>query len=332
SLNGANPIIAFLSSTIYTKLDELALSLPKSQLLRPTENFKFRLDKLPIQSLFSVFDKLSLFNTQATDNSVRANLPELIRSREKVNDKVDLQLLYDEAKEVVGDQDMMVGAYKRGIKNLMSYNLFFTEEEAWKEERANRAALEPNIGIVSLQTALHRMARSLRSLDEIESVADNTQNATLQNLEDLRDNVGVLVFDIGGLAPIIQKVIVTLVIDQLKTTCQKQYSFFHEHKVEIPIYPSVFFEEAHMYMDEGYIDELIPLIRHLGMNLFFVTNTPSALPDSVFRLVDNVIMTRMVNKKDIDKVIGCGLTDKRTIEGFAKDLPKYSGSRTHEVQ
>ncbi|MFM6205511.1 hypothetical protein, partial [Planktothrix sp.] len=29
------------------------------------------------------------------------------------------------------------------------------------------------------------------------------------------------------------------------------------------------------------------------------------------------------NKKDIDKVIGCGLTDKRTIEGFAKDLPRY---------
>jgi hypothetical protein len=59
------------------------------------------------------------------------------------------------------------------------------------------------------------------------------------------------------------------------------------------------------------------------MNLFFITNTPGALPDSVFRLVDNLIMTKMLNKKDIDQVKNCGLTDQETIEGFARDLPKY---------
>jgi hypothetical protein len=78
-----------------------------------------------------------------------------------------------------------------------------------------------------------------------------------------------------------------------------------------------------MYMDTDYIDELIPLIRHLGMNLFFITNTPGALPDSVFRLVDNLIMSRMINKKDIDKVVDCGLADRKTIEGFARDLKEY---------
>lgn len=59
------------------------------------------------------------------------------------------------------------------------------------------------------------------------------------------------------------------------------------------------------------------------MNVFFITNTPGALPDSVFRLMDNLIMTRMLNKRDIDQVKNCGLTDQETIEGFARDLKEY---------
>ena len=78
-----------------------------------------------------------------------------------------------------------------------------------------------------------------------------------------------------------------------------------------------------MYMDEKDINEVIPLIRHLGMNLFFVTNTPGELPDSVFRLADNLIMTRLVNESDMRKVATCGLADAETIDGFARDLPKH---------
>ncbi|MEA5538803.1 DUF87 domain-containing protein [Limnoraphis robusta Tam1] len=297
--------------------------LPKSHLIRPTENLRFRLDQLPIPSLFSIFDQLSLFNSQPTDNAVKAKLPELIEQRIQVGNKPDLQFLRDQAREICGNQDMMRGAYERGISNLISYNIFCTEAEAREEEKAIKEKREPRTGIVSLRTVLHRMSRSIQTLEDTESSTEKTKRAKSQTLEDLKENIGILVFDMGGLSSIIQKVIVTLVIDQLKEICRKQYLALQEDRIEIPIYPSVFFEEAHMYMDERYIDELIPLIRHLGMNLFFVTNTPSALPDSVFRLVDNVIMTRMVNKKDIDKVIGCGLTDKKTIEGFAKDLPRY---------
>lgn len=301
--------------------------LPESHLIRPKENFKFRLDQLPIPSLFKIFDQLSLFNTQATDNAVRAKLPELIEQRIQVGNKPDLQFLRDQARELFPNNNQaeasMRGAYERGISNLISHNIFCTEAEAREEEKAIKEQREPRTGIVSLRTVLYRMSRSIQNLEDTESSREKTKRAKSQTLEDLKENVGILVFDMGGLSPIIQKVIVTLVIDQLKEICRKQYLALQEDRIEIPIYPSVFFEEAHMYMDERYIDELIPLIRHLGMNLFFVTNTPSALPDSVFRLVDNVIMTRMVNKKDIDKVIGCGLTDKKTIEGFAKDLPRY---------
>ena len=59
------------------------------------------------------------------------------------------------------------------------------------------------------------------------------------------------------------------------------------------------------------------------MNVFFITNTPAALPDSVFRLIDNLIMTRILNKRDIDQVKNCGLTDANTIQGFASNLKEY---------
>lgn len=292
-------------------------SLPGARKVRPTVDLKFRLDQLPIPSIFKVFEKLSLFNTVPTENAVRANLPDVIEARISAGEMPDLGFFLKQAEDIVGNQDQMLGAYRRGINNLISYNLFCTADEAKKEEKEIKQKQEDNSDkkVVSLRTVFYRMAQ------DFDSEESNTINP--QTIEALRNNAGVIVFDIGGLAPVIQKVVVTLVIDQMKEICRKQYKFFDENKIQIPIYPSVFFEEAHMYMDEGYIDELIPLIRHLGMNLFFVTNTPGALPDSVFRLVDNVIMTRMVNQKDIDKVIFCGLADKKTIQGFAKDLPKY---------
>ena len=76
-------------------------------------------------------------------------------------------------------------------------------------------------------------------------------------------------------------------------------------------------------MESKVINELLPLIRHHGMNVFFITNSPGALPDSVFRLMDNLIMTRMLNKQDIDQVKNCGLTDAETIEGFASNLREH---------
>ncbi|MFB2938358.1 ATP-binding protein [Aerosakkonemataceae cyanobacterium BLCC-F154] len=289
--------------------------LPKANKFRPTVDLKFRLDQLPIPSIFKVFEKLSLFNTTATDNAVRANLPEVIESRKSAGGLPDLDFILEQENDVVGTQEQMLGAYRRGINNLISYNLFCTKDEANEEEAARKGKRDTKTGVVSLRTVLYRMAHDIDS--------QGSEGSKSQTLKELRNNAGVIVFDIGGLSPIIQRVVVTLVIDQMKEICRKQYEYFENGKIEIPIYPSVFFEEAHMYMDEGYIDELIPLIRHLGMNLFFVTNTPGALPDSVFRLVDNVIMTRMVNQKDIDKVVICGLADKKTIQGFAKDLPKY---------
>jgi len=45
--------------------------------------------------------------------------------------------------------------------------------------------------------------------------------------------------------------------------------------------PFVFFEEAHLYVTPQGIDALVTRARHTGITSFFITNTPTALPEGV---------------------------------------------------
>jgi hypothetical protein len=131
----------------------------------------------------------------------------------------------------------------------------------------------------------------------------------------------VLTIRLGGLSRAVQKIVVMLIIEHVKEICRRQTESYLRRDIMVPIYPSIYFEEAHMYMEDDDIDNLIPVIRHIGPNLFFITNTPGALPDSVIRLVDNLVLTRLINHKDVARVQDCGLADNDTISGFARDLP-----------
>jgi hypothetical protein len=187
----------------------------------------------------------------------------------------------------------MRASYRQSLETLATYNLFSTANENLAEDQHQR-----------------------------QSGAPATLKSTFYELDQLHQ-AGVIVFELGGQPREVQEVVVDLVVDGLKAICQRQYTHFRQHQGHIPIYPTVVFEEAHMYMDDQTINDLIPVIRHLGMNLFFVTNTPGELPDSVFRLLDNLFLTRMVNEDDVGRIAGCGLTDKETIKDFAPQIPKY---------
>lgn len=284
--------------------------LPNSASLFPTKNLKFRLDRIPPRALIDMIDRIAPF-AERTGQYVRAELPDKIVARSQEKGHVpDLKWLKSQAGNIIkvgGEPGQnMQNSYKGSLSAIEAYNLIMTEEEALKEMEFIRQIShnEPNpikLDVMSLS-----------------SVLSNVQYGEQGN---------VIIFSIGGLLPFIQKIVVDLVIETLKSISEKQTQAYEEAKkkneVYVPIYPTIYFEEAHMYMEPNVIDELVPLIRHHGMNLFFITNTPGALPDSVFRLVDNLIMTKMLSKRDIDQIKNCGLTDSETIEGFARDLPKH---------
>ncbi|MCP9494115.1 MAG: DUF853 family protein [Pyrinomonadaceae bacterium MAG19_C2-C3] len=287
-----------MSSVVFDINNEYDNLTPNAAVLRPgsSGNFKFRLDRMDAETFLALIRRLSPF-PPATELAANAEIPLKIQERIQANHIPDIPFLRDAVNQIFPGNSPVVNnmrsAYLRSLENVEKYNLVMTEQEAQAEDAGVRNGQPAQVR--SLITAFH-----------------NTFSRGAQ----------LIVFKLGGLSSTLQRSILTLVIDYLKELCAKQ-SIAHANnptKYPYPIYPTVFFEEAHMYMDEQRIEELVPLIRHIGINVFFITNTPGALPESVFRLVDNIIMTRMFSRKDIDRIVDCGLTDKETIYGFARNL------------
>jgi len=267
----------------------------------PGQNLRFRLDRIHPRVLIELIDRVAPF-AERTGQIARAELPGIIQARSNEPGHVpDLDFLRAQANNVIrrrGEPGQnMRAAYLSSLNVVESYHLIMTETEALAEDALLKGKTKKPPPVVSLSSALF-------------------------NIEQGKE-AGVIVIDIGGLLPFIQFTVVDLILDTLKEICRRQTRAHRDGKVSVPIYPTIFFEEAHMYMEPKVIDELLPLIRHHGMNVFFITNTPGALPDSVFRLMDNLIMARMLNKRDIDQVKNCGLTDADTIEGFARNLAEH---------
>lgn len=286
-----------MSAVIFDINDEYG-GLPNAVVFKPGENLKFRMDRVNPQSIIEIIERLAPF-AERTGVAARAMIPKLIVERVRIDRCPDVAFLREQASVVFPDgqkwMESMQSSYRQSLDIMERYNLFATEQEAKDENERIKTGKDE--GKLSLSSEFARLARA--------------------------GDAGVLVFSIGSLMPSVQISIVRLVLDALKEICDRQFAECKKNPTHVPVYPTVFFEEAHMYMDPGDINELIPLIRHQGMNLFFITNTPCDLPDSVFRLLDNLIMTRMLNESDINKVASCGLVDKETIVGFASQLPDY---------
>lgn len=275
--------------------------LPNSASFVPGHNLRFRLDRMQPRVLIDLIDRLAPF-ADKTGQAARAKLPDVIAAHSREPGHVpDLAYLRGQARNIIdrgGEPgDLMRASFTSSLTIVESYDLIMTEAQALAEDAVLRGTATELPPVVSLSSVLYNVEHGQRS--------------------------GVIIFDIGGLLPYIQYVVVDLIIDTLKEICRRQTRAYREGTIRVPQYPTIFFEEAHMYMEDKVIDDLLPLIRHHGMNVFFITNTPGALPDSVFRLMDNLLMARMLNKRDIDQVKTCGLTDSETIEGFARNLGEH---------
>ena len=117
-----------------------------------------------------------------------------------------------------------------------------------------------------------------------------------------------------------QKALSNAIVQQLEYICNRESSENGQGR-----YPFVFFEEAHFYIDESDILNLITRGRHIGIASVFITNTPEKLPDTVFRQLDNLYLQSLTHKDDIRRVSKNSFTDEETIESFAtRMLPRHT--------
>jgi len=89
-------------------------------------------------------------------------------------------------------------------------------------------------------------------------------------------------------------------------------------------FPFVFFEEAHLYVTPQGIDALVTRARHTGITSFFITNTPTALPEGVLRAADNLFIFRLPLEEDIKWVTKSGMIEESSLTGLVKALPQHA--------
>jgi len=97
------------------------------------------------------------------------------------------------------------------------------------------------------------------------------------------------------------------------------FALVEEEKV-----PFVFFEEAHLYVTPQGIDALVTRARHTGITSFFITNTPTALPEGVLRAADNLFVFRLPLEEDIKWVAKSGMIEESSLLALVQALPKYA--------
>lgn len=124
-------------------------------------------------------------------------------------------------------------------------------------------------------------------------------------------------FDLSNLPNKVRKILVQAVNKQIENICEKQT------KHATYLYPFVFFEEAHIYIEENAILDFITRGRHIGIRMFFMTNTPDMLPEMVYRQLDNLFLLKLTHSSDIKHVSKSSFTDEETVKNMATRMPDH---------
>jgi len=87
--------------------------------------------------------------------------------------------------------------------------------------------------------------------------------------------------------------------------------------------PSLFLvaEEAHLYLNNTYWDDLVTRMRHLGLFPLFVTNQPDTIPHTVYRQADNILLFNFTNELDLEAISRASRADSQTVKMIATALP-----------
>lgn len=286
-----------VSTVIFDSNDEHRSAFPDALILRPGENLFFRLDQLSSQSFISLLTQLSPL-AEKTFYAVAAKVPYLIRERVRADRIPDIAYLKACDKMVIpgaGEaSESMRAAYIRSLENLERHSIIMTERQALDEDTA---LLE------------NRVPRAMSFTGAFSGIFSGKAE--------------IVVLQIARLREALTKVVVSLVLDYLRDACDRQAKMHASNPAYVPIYPALCFEEAQEYMTSDELNALLPVIRHVGMVAWYVTNSPSKLPDVIFRLADNILVTQLLNTGDIARIAESGLADQYTIQEFAQGMRRH---------
>lgn len=172
------------------------------------------------------------------------------------------------------------------------------------------------------QDYINGMRMTLRSA--LNRIKDRNIFASREESYNLRDIYNecinekkFILVNLGEIQPKLRSILVRTINTQISKICDEEY------KNGTHRYPFIFFEEAHIYIDTDAIVDFTTRGRHIGTRMFFMTNTPDALPEMVFRQLDNLFLLRLTHTTDIKHVSKSSFTDEETVTNFATRMPRH---------
>ena len=155
--------------------------------------------------------------------------------------------------------------------------------------------------------------RRLRSLERTRIFTDRPDAAvTIENELKKLGEGGALVFNLRGKRGDIRNIVVSTILSKLE-------NLLDTDKKHPPIF--IFAEEAHLYIEGTDWDNIVTRMRHLGTYQFYITNTPTMLPEMLIRQTDNLFLFNLMNDEDYSFIAPAAHLDTTTIRHVAKALP-----------
>lgn len=178
------------------------------------------------------------------------------------------------------------------------------------ETLLNKMEEDPQTPNRSIVSALERRFVGLTKTGLLTD--DSDLATTLENELKNLSNGGALIFNLKGKSAEVRNVVVSTVLSKLENLL--------EHNKN---YPPVFLfaEEAHLYIGDTDWQDIITRMRHLGTYQFYITNTPTSLPEMLIRQTDNLFLFNLQNDEDFKHVTPAIRLDSETTTAVAKSLP-----------
>jgi len=129
----------------------------------------------------------------------------------------------------------------------------------------------------------------------------------------LNEDGVALIFDLHRLPTIFKSLVVELILKKVK-------SLLEGHKL-----PAVFLfaEEAHIYQQHTFWEDIVTRMRHLGIFSIFITNEPNSLSETIYRQADNIFLFNFTNENDLAFVSKASTVDAQTVISLVKSLPTH---------
>ena len=212
----------------------------------------------------------------------------------------------------------------RVVLNILRTVLDLPETSAWefrrmwegmeKRNQLTLQSLRQSIDAIQNEFIKDALMRRFEGLVNSGLFTDDGKAATtLEDQFKLIPRGGALVINLRELPQVYKRLVVEFILSKLTYILERWFL------------RAIFLiaEEAHLYLNDTYWEDIVTRMRHLGIFTTFVTNQPDSIKQGIYRQADNVFLFNFTNENDLETVSKSSKIDVETVKILARELPPH---------